>query len=182
MSTTTQSPSKAEVTMWDVYQSPLGPLTISAGPRGVSWISFSGRGHQLDGSLRDPDTLAPVVAQLEEYFAGERRAFDVPLDLVGTELQLAVWEQLLEIPYGTTISYSELARRAGRPDVARAVGACVGQTPVPIVVPCHRVIGKDGSLTGYGGGLPRKQALLELEHRTAGAPPAAWAFRQLALL
>lgn len=182
MSTTTESSSQVGTTRWDVYQSLLGPLTISAGPRGVSWIAFPGRGRRLDGSQRDPAALAPVVAQLEEYFAGERQTFDVPLDLVGTELQLAVWTQLLEIPYGTTISYSELARRAGRPDVVRAVGACVGQTPVPIVVPCHRVIGKDGSLTGYGGGLPRKQALLELEHRTAGAPPAAWAFRQLALL
>ena len=174
MSTTTKSSSQVEVTKWDVYQSPLGPLTISAGPRGVSWISFPGRGRRLDGAQRDPAALAPVVAQLEEYFAGERQMFDVPLDLVGRSSSWPSGTQLLEIPYGTTISYSELARRAGRPDIVRAVGACVGQTPVPIVVPCHRVIGKDGSLTGYGGGLPRKQALLELEHRTAGAPPAAW--------
>jgi methylated-DNA-[protein]-cysteine S-methyltransferase len=180
VSTTTLIQSNA--TTWDVYQSPLGPLTIHGGPRGVSWISFPGRARQLDERMRNGDALAPVVVQLEEYFAGERKAFDLPLDLTGTELQLSVWRQLREIPYGTTISYSELARRVGRPDVVRAVGACVGQTPVPIVVPCHRVIGKDGSLTGYGGGLHRKQALLELEHRTAGAPPAAWAFRQLALL
>lgn len=182
VSTTTQSSSKAETTGWDVYQSPLGPLTMSVGPRGLTSIAFPGRGPRLHGVRRAREALAPVVAQLEEYFAGERRTFDLPLDLVGNDLQLAVWGQLLEIPYGTTISYSELARRIGRPDIARAVGACVGQTPVPIVVPCHRVIGKDGSLTGYGGGLPRKQALLELEHRTAGAPPAAWAFRQLTLL
>ena len=126
--------------------------------------------------------LADVTSQLDEYFAGERRAFDLELDLRGTELQLDVWRGLLEIPYGTTLSYSELARRAGRPDVVRAVGAAVGQTPVPIVVPCHRVIGKDGTLTGYGGGLHRKQTLLELEHLTAGVAPAAWAFRQLTLL
>ena len=182
MSTTTLSSRAIDATTWDVYQSPLGPLTISAGPGGVSWISFPGRGRRSDGAKRDAEALAPVVAQLEEYFAAERRTFDVELDLVGTDLQLAVWAELLEIPYGTTISYSELARRAGRPDVVRAVGACVGQTPVPIVVPCHRVIGKDGSLTGYGGGLHCKQALLELEHRTAGAPPAAWAFRQLTLV
>ncbi|HET7744224.1 MAG TPA: methylated-DNA--[protein]-cysteine S-methyltransferase [Gaiellaceae bacterium] len=181
MSTTTERRVET-MTKWDVYQSPLGPLTIAGGPRGVSSISFPGRGRRLDASQRDPDALASTVAQLEEYFAGERRVFDVALDLVGTDLQLAVWGQLLEIPYGTTISYSELARRVGRPDVVRAVGACVGQTPVPIVVPCHRVIGKNGSLTGYGGGLHRKQALLELEHRTAGAPPAAWAFRQLTLV
>jgi methylated-DNA-[protein]-cysteine S-methyltransferase len=173
---------QSDATTWDVYQSPLGPLTIHVGPRGVSSISFPGRAQHLDEHMRNGDALAPVFAQLEEYFAGERRGFDLPLDLAGTELQLSVWSQLSEIPYGTTISYSELARRVGRPDVVRAVGACVGQTPVPIVVPCHRVIGKDGSLTGYGGGLQRKQTLLELENRTAGAPPAAWVFRQLALL
>lgn len=186
MSTTILDPtpvsSTAVGTGWDVYHSPLGPLTIAAGARGVTSIAFPGRGRRPDQSRRDPDAVGAVVAQLEEYFAGRRRTFDLPLDLAGNELQLNVWGELLEIPYGTTVSYSELARRIGRPDIARAVGACVGQTPVPIVVPCHRVIGKDGSLTGYGGGLPRKQALLELEHRTAGAPPAAWAFRQLTLL
>jgi methylated-DNA-[protein]-cysteine S-methyltransferase len=182
VSTTTNSRTGAASTGWDVYESPLGPLTIASGPRGLRSIAFPRRGPRVDGWQRDRDAIAPVVAQLEEYFAGERREFDLQLDLTGNDLQLAVWEQLREIPYGTTVSYSELASRIGRADLARAVGACVGQTPIPIVVPCHRVIGKDGSLTGYGGGLERKQALLELEHRTAGAPPAAWAFRQLTLL
>jgi O-6-methylguanine DNA methyltransferase len=133
--------------------------------------------------MQDRASLAPVIAQLAEYFAVERRSFDVALDLVGTEFQLAVWHGLLRIPYGTTVSYSELAQAIGRPDVVRAVGAAVGQTPVPIVVPCHRVIGKNGSLTGYGGGLHRKAALLELERRgDERQPGAASGLRQLALI
>jgi len=174
--------SRSETQVWEVYESQLGPLTIQTGPRGVSGLFFPGRARLSGVRSRDSDVLADVMAQLDEYFAGERQAFDLSLDLAGTELQLSVWSELRRIPYGTTISYSELARRVGRPDVVRAVGAAVGQTPVPIVVPCHRVIGKDGSLTGYGGGLHRKQALLELEHESIGAPRAAWAFRQLALL
>jgi methylated-DNA-[protein]-cysteine S-methyltransferase len=113
-----------------------------------------------------------VGAQLEEYFAGERRRFDVDLDLRGTPLQLLVWERLREIPYGSTVSYGELAGRVDATafpvglepwERVRAVAAEVGRTPTPIVVPCHRVIGADGSLTGYGGGLERKRALLDLE-------------------
>jgi methylated-DNA-[protein]-cysteine S-methyltransferase len=178
----TATTSSRTATAWDVYASPLGALTIQVGPRGVFDLSFPRGTPLLDPDARDEAALADVTSQLDEYFAGERRAFDLELDLRGTELQLDVWRRLLEIPYGTTLSYSELARRAGRPDVVRAVGAAVGQTPVPIVVPCHRVIGKDGTLTGYGGGLHRKQTLLELEHLTAGVAPAAWAFRQLTLL
>ena len=170
-------------TVWDVYESPLGPLTVQAGPRGVSGLFFPRDRRRRSARRQDRTALAPVIAQLAEYFAGERRSFDLPLDLVGTEFQLAVWNGLLRIPYGTTLSYSELARAIGRPDVVRAVGAAVGQTPVPVVVPCHRVIGKDGSLTGYGGGLHRKAALLELERRgDERDPEAASALRQLALL
>ena len=169
--------------VWDVYQSPLGPLTIQAGPRGISGLFFPRDRRSRSARTRDPDALAPVVAQLDEYFVGQRRAFDLPLDLVGSDFQLAVWHQLRRIPYGTTVSYSELSEAIGRPDVVRAVGAAVGQTPVPIVVPCHRVIGKDGSLTGYGGGLRRKAALLELESRGDELhPDAATPLRQLALL
>jgi methylated-DNA-[protein]-cysteine S-methyltransferase len=172
---------------WTVYESPLGPLTIQAGPRGVTALSFPGRGGELDERDRGwlgPSSLAGAVAQLEEYFAGERRAFDLSLDLGGTPFQRQVWAHLRRIPYGTTIAYSQLAQRLGRPDIVRAVGAAVGRTPVPIVVPCHRVVALDGALTGYGGGLHRKQALLGLERRTVGGeePPPAWAFRQLALL
>ena len=168
--------------VWGVYESPLGPLTIEVSPRGISGLSFPGRKLHEGRRARGAAALSAAMTQLGEYFAGVRREFELELDLVGTELQLAIWAELQRIPYGTTISYSELARRVGRADVVRAVGGCVGQTPVPIVVPCHRVIGKDGSLTGYGGGLHRKRALLELEQRTSGAPPAAWAFRQLSLV
>jgi methylated-DNA-[protein]-cysteine S-methyltransferase len=104
-----------------------------------------------------------VREQLAEYFAGERREFDVPMQLAGTAFQRRVWEELVRIPYGTTITYAELARRVGRPTAVRAVGAANGRNPISILVPCHRVIGADGKLTGYGGGVERKQWLLELE-------------------
>jgi methylated-DNA-[protein]-cysteine S-methyltransferase len=129
-------------------------------------------GHALPRPpLDDPEAppLAAAAAQLDEYFAGERRDFDLELDLRGTEFQRAVWDELLRIPYGETMSYGELARRLGRPERVRAVGAANGRNPVAIVVPCHRVIGADGSLTGYGGGLDRKRALLAVE----GSAPLA---------
>src|SRR4051794_41346952 len=142
----------------DVHETPLGPLTLHAGPRGLIGLSFPGRGPRLDDAGRDPEALAPVVAQLDEYFAGTRTEFDVPLDLRGTPFQQRVWAALGEIPYGTTVTYTQLAEAVGRPDVVRAVAAAVGRTPVPIVVPCHRVVGAGGALTGYGGGPPRKGA------------------------
>lgn len=175
---------------WTIYESPLGPLTIAAGPRGLTDLRFPGK-------LKLPDETAKrqmpeVTEQLEAYFAGERQEFDLPLDLQGTPLQLAIWRQLLAIPYGSTLSYGELASRIDRSlfhtqtepwQRARAVGGANGRNPVAIIVPCHRVIGADGSLTGYGGGLQRKQALLDLERRTADgrSPPSSWAERQLAL-
>jgi methylated-DNA-[protein]-cysteine S-methyltransferase len=169
---------------WDVYESPLGPLTLERRAAGLTGLRFPGRGKPLDERARDPDALAPAVRQLEEFFGGGRQAFELPLALSGTPFQLRVWKQLLRIPYGTTISYTELAHRAGRPDIVRAVAGAVGRTPVPIIVPCHRVVGADGALTGYGGGLHRKHALLELERSGARGegPPAAWAFRQLTML
>jgi methylated-DNA-[protein]-cysteine S-methyltransferase len=112
---------------------------------------------------RDDDGLAAVVDQLEAYFAGSRETFDVPLDLQGTDFQRRVWAGLLEIPYGETMSYGELARRVARPGASRAVGLANGRNPVAIIVPCHRVIGADGTLTGYGGGLDRKVWLLDHE-------------------
>ena len=105
------------------------------------------------------------MAQLREYFEGTRQVFDVPLALSGTPFQLKVWAALTDIPYGETITYGELAQRIGQPDAVRAVGAANGKNPVPIIVPCHRVIGSNGKLTGYGGGLPIKAALLDLERR-----------------
>jgi methylated-DNA-[protein]-cysteine S-methyltransferase len=171
-------------TAWDVYESPLGPLTLFAGPRGLTGIAFPRRAAGVDERDRDPAALAGAAAQLEAYFGGERRVFDLPLDLGGTPFQRRVWAELRRIPYGATVSYSELAERVGRADIVRAVAAAVGRTPVPIVVPCHRVLGADGSLTGYGGGLHRKRALLDLEARVSAGDPAppGSAARQLALL
>lgn len=170
-------------TVWDVYESPLGSLTVAAGPRGLTGLSFPGRGGARDERARDRVALAPAVRQLDEFFAGDRRAFELALDLRGTPFQQRVWAALRRIPYGATLTYAELAQAVGRPDIVRAVAAAVGRTPVPIVVPCHRVIGAGGALTGYGGGLQRKAALLDLERRVAAgrAPEPAWAFRQLAL-
>ncbi|MGH2915149.1 MAG: methylated-DNA--[protein]-cysteine S-methyltransferase [Solirubrobacteraceae bacterium] len=153
---------------WTIHPGPLGPLTLVSGPRGLRELRFADRGAPLHESRRDPDALAPIAAQLDEYFAGDRRRFELALDLVGTEFQLAVWRQLIEIPYGTTASYGEVARAIGRIERVRAVGAANGRNPVAIIVPCHRVIGADGSLTGYGGGLHRKRALLDLEAAIAG--------------
>jgi len=106
-----------------------------------------------------------VVDQLREYFAGKRTTFDLALIPQGTEFQVKVWNELRRIPYGETISYKQLAERIGKPKAVRAVGAANGANPIPIVIPCHRVIGNDGSLTGFGGGLPLKKRLLELESR-----------------
>jgi methylated-DNA-[protein]-cysteine S-methyltransferase len=171
-------------TDFTVYESPIGPLTVVAGQGGLSNLYFPGRAPALppETSGRSP-ALAEATEQLEEYFAGERQRFELQLDLRGTPFQRAVWGELRALPYGETISYKRLAERLGRLDRIRAVGGAVGRTPVPIIVPCHRAVGSDGSLTGYGGGLQRKQALLDLESRVAGglAPDPAWAFRQLTL-
>jgi methylated-DNA-[protein]-cysteine S-methyltransferase len=112
---------------------------------------------------RDDDALADVRQQLAEYFAGQRNSFDIKLHMDGTAFQRTVWHALLEIPYGETVSYGELARRIGRPDRARAVGTANGQNPIAVIVPCHRVFGSNGKLVGYGGGLENKRLLLELE-------------------
>src|SRR3954451_1112552 len=168
-------------THWSIYESPIGPLTLVAGPSGLTNLSFPGRLRPPAEARKGP--MPEVVDQLEAYFAGDHQIFDLPLDLRGTRLQRAIWQELLKIPYGTTTSYGELAGRIDealyRSDVepyqrARAVGAANGRNPVAIIVPCHRVIGADGSLTGYGGGLQRKQALLDLERRSiAGEAPDA---------
>jgi methylated-DNA-[protein]-cysteine S-methyltransferase len=112
---------------------------------------------------RDDDAFADVREQLEEYFAGTRNSFDVKMHMEGTAFQRTVWHELTQIPYGETISYGELAQRIGRPDRARAVGTANGQNPIAVIVPCHRVIGANGKLVGYGGGLDNKRRLLELE-------------------
>ena len=156
---------------WTIHESPVGPLTLIGDELVLTGVHFEGYAHGLGADRRDPEapSLAAAAAQLDEYFAGERRDFALELDLEGTEFQRAVWDELLRIPYGETMSYGELARRLGRPERVRAVGAANGRNPVAIVVPCHRVIGADGSLTGYGGGLDRKRALLAIE----GSAPLA---------
>jgi methylated-DNA-[protein]-cysteine S-methyltransferase len=176
---------------WTIYESPLGPLTVLAGPSGVRNVYFPGRSPRLrEGERR---SLPAVIDQLEGYFSGERKAFELDLDLRGNPLQRLVWERLLEIPYGATTAYGELAARVDESlypkglepyQRVRLVGAAVGRTPTPILVPCHRVIGADGSLTGYGGGLQRKQALLDLESRGAAGrtPEPSWASRQMPML
>lgn len=176
--TSTTSP-----TAWTICETPLGPLTIIGGPAGVRALRFPGRGDPLDEAARDDDLLHVPVQQLQEYFTGRRRTFTMALDLGGTAFQRRVWARLLAIPYGDTRSYGAIARSIGRPDRARAVGAAVGATPVPIVVPCHRAVGANGDLTGYGGGLHRKRALLDLEAAVSGREPlsAVWTTRQLRL-
>jgi methylated-DNA-[protein]-cysteine S-methyltransferase len=162
-------------TYYSVMPSPVGPLTLAWSEGALSGIFFE-RARPLGRSadwIRDDRRLARARQQLDEYFAGERTAFDLPLNLRGTPFQRRVWEALIEIPFGTTLSYGTLARSLDKPKAMRAVGAANGQNQFVIVIPCHRVIGADGSLTGFGGGLPRKQWLLALERSVAltGVPP-----------
>jgi methylated-DNA-[protein]-cysteine S-methyltransferase len=170
-------------TTWTTYASPVGALTLVGGPRGLTRLFFPGHAGRLDEDRHDPEPFANAIAQLEEYFAGRRRRFALALDLQGTPFQQSVWAQLAAIPHGETRAYGELARAIGRPDRARAVGAAVGRTPVPIIVPCHRAVGANGDLTGYLGGLPLKRTLLDLEASVSGgrALPAVLAGRQLSL-
>lgn len=146
--------------------SPVGPLLLAADDSGLRLISFltGAKAHRpRAGWLADSAPLTGVIRQLNAYFSGELKTFDLRLAPEGTPFQLGVWKQLELIPYGETISYGELARRIGNPAAARAVGLANGANPLPIVVPCHRVIGSSGALTGYGGGLSIKQKLLALE-------------------
>lgn len=150
------------------YSSPLGPMIVAATARGLAGVWFAGQRHLPDHAAWPQAPNHPVLLQatrqLADYFAGRRTTFDVPLDLQGgTPFQQSVWRALLAIPRGRTVSYGALSRDVGRPAAVRAVGAAVGRNPLSIVVPCHRVLGSDGSLTGYAGGLDRKTALLQLE-------------------
>jgi methylated-DNA-[protein]-cysteine S-methyltransferase len=153
------------------YASPLGPMTLAATDKGLAGVWFDGQKHMPDarGWPEQPDhpVLQQAGRELAQYFAGERQQFDVPLDTSrGTQFQQQVWRGLLEIPAGQTISYGTLGARIGRAAAVRAVGAAVGRNPISIIVPCHRVLGANGSLTGYAGGLERKTALLQLENPT----------------
>jgi methylated-DNA-[protein]-cysteine S-methyltransferase len=150
---------------------PIGTLLIVGDADAVLQITFPSRGKAAKAeagwveSQRGP--VGEAVSQLREYFARQRTGFDVPLAPRGTEFQRSVWRQLQEIPYGETISYGELARRVGNPKASRAVGSANGANPLPIVIPCHRVIAGNGTLGGFGGGLPTKQILLALEQGTS---------------
>jgi methylated-DNA-[protein]-cysteine S-methyltransferase len=150
-----------------VVPSPIGPLTVVREDGELVRLAMSPPGRFVDAELgeRTDKGFADVVQQLGEYFAGERTAFDLPLRPVGSDFELAVWDQLTRIPYGETRSYGHVAQAVGEPGGAQAVGAANGRNPLAIVVPCHRVIGADGSLVGFGGGLPRKRFLLDLEQR-----------------
>jgi methylated-DNA-[protein]-cysteine S-methyltransferase len=154
---------------WTLLDTPIGPLTLTAGDRGLRTIHFATEAPSLDPADRDDAALAQPRRQLTEYFAGTRRTFDLPLDTVGTAFQQRVWRAVQQVPYGETTTYLAVAAALGDPHLSRAVGAGNGRTPIPIVMPCHRVLGSDGRLTGYRGGLEVKRALLELERRV-GAP------------
>ena len=162
-------------TVFSVVDSPVGPLTLTGTGRAITRCWFDSHRPAVGpaddptvGLVRDDHAFAEVAAQLAAYFALDLKEFDLPLEPVGTPFQLSVWEQLRAIPYGATRSYGDLAQALGKPGASRAVGLANGQNPISIIVPCHRVIGADGSLTGFGGGLARKRFLLDLE---AGVTP-----------
>jgi len=156
------------VTCYTSMESPVGPLLLTANESGLRSIEFVNGRKSVQANphwQEDAEPLRETIRQLRAYFAGELETFDVKLAPEGTPFQLSVWNRLCEIPYGETISYGELARRIGNPNASRAVGLANGSNPIPIVIPCHRVIGSNGKLTGYGGGLPIKEKLLALERR-----------------
>jgi methylated-DNA-[protein]-cysteine S-methyltransferase len=154
---------KERATLYSEYDSPVGPLLLSGDSDALTGLGFKrGRGVPA-GWMRDDERFATERTQLDEYFAGERTEFDFPMRLEGAQFDRRVWRELEAIPYGATATYGEIAERIGKPGRARAVGAANGRNPIAIVVPCHRVIGTGGKLTGYGGGLERKRELLVLE-------------------
>ena len=153
--------------------SPVGTLTLAGVDDRLRHLRMTEQTYEPDRSdwQRDDDAFGDAVTQLEEYFDGHRRGFDLDLDLVGTAFQRRVWEALTTIPYGETRSYGDIARQIEAPGAFRAVGLANGHNPIGIIVPCHRVIGANGSLTGYGGGVERKKTLLGLERRHSPAVP-----------
>jgi methylated-DNA-[protein]-cysteine S-methyltransferase len=156
------------LTSFTHFASPVGPLLLAQDEGGLRQINFPRNGHPTPAEANwreEPSALKETTRQLRAYFAGELENFDLPLAPAGTPFQQKVWDELLNIPYGATISYGELAKRTGNPNASRAVGLANGSNPIPIIIPCHRVIGSNGKLTGYGGGLPIKEKLLALEKR-----------------
>jgi methylated-DNA-[protein]-cysteine S-methyltransferase len=174
--TTPTTPKGLAMHVRTIIPSPVGPLTLVASQTGLRAVLWE---HERPSRVRlptdivdvgagDDPVLAAAAEQLTAYFSGDRKEFDVPLDLQGTEFQRLVWLDLTEIPYGSTVTYGDQARRAGGAEKTRAVAGAVGRNPVSVIVPCHRVVGSDGSLTGFAGGLPAKRFLLDLE---AGVRP-----------
>lgn len=160
--------------LYTTIPSPLGEILLVRNEQGLTHLNFQEGTHPLpvDPAWRqDNGAFRDTIAQLEAYFAGELREFALPLAPQGTPFQLAVWQALQTIPYGRTLTYSQLAQQIGKPKAVRAVGAANGRNPIPLIIPCHRVIGADGSLIGYGGGLPIKEALLNLEKHGSLQPP-----------
>ncbi|MGA8277294.1 MAG: methylated-DNA--[protein]-cysteine S-methyltransferase [Rhodanobacteraceae bacterium] len=161
----------------DYLDTPIGPLLLVADENGLTQVGLPQNGRRAApspaGSVREPKRLTAARRQFEAYFDGRLHDFDLALNACGTRFQRQVWTALCTVPYGATVSYAEIARRIGKPTAVRAVGAANGANPLAIVVPCHRVIGADGSLTGYGGGLPAKRFLLEHERRHAPRPKLA---------
>jgi len=159
---------KVSAVYYTTFDSPVGQLMLVGDSKGLRRVSFSSSKRSappgVDWKLAK-GPFAEVIRQLRAYFRGELKEFDLPLAMEGTEFQLRVWNALRTIPYGETISYAQLAERIGNPKAVRAVGLANGSNPIPIIVPCHRVIGSDGSLTGFGGGLSTKKLLLELENK-----------------
>lgn len=152
------------------WVSPLGPVTLAATAAGLAGLWFDGQRHH-PGALHAPQCpenphLALAINELSRYFGGRLRHFSVPLDLQGTPFQHAIWQALRTLAPGTTATYADIAQTVGRPQASRAAGTAIGRNPVSIIVPCHRVLGRDGTLTGYAGGLDRKAALLALEAST----------------
>ncbi|NRF67157.1 methylated-DNA--[protein]-cysteine S-methyltransferase [Aquincola sp. S2] len=164
---------KLDITAQARLDTPMGPMTAAASERGLVGLWFDGQAHHpgpLDAPLNPQQRwLRAARCTLDAYFAGHDAAGELQLDLQGTPFQQAVWQQLLALERGATCSYSTLAERAGVPHAVRAVGAAVGRNPVSVLVPCHRVLGRSGALTGYAGGLDRKRALLALEQARAEA-------------
>lgn len=159
------------MTRFRIIDSPIGPLTLAGQDGMLTHLLMLDHAHAPDGSgwIRDDTAFAAAVEQLDAYFAGELIAFDLEVQLTGTAFQRRVWAALRTIPYGQTRSYGQLAAQIGAPSASRAVGLANGRNPVSIIVPCHRVIGSNGSLTGYGGGIERKRALLALEQEHSHA-------------
>jgi methylated-DNA-[protein]-cysteine S-methyltransferase len=162
-------------TYYSYFDCPLGRLFVQGDGHFVTGLFLphhkGWRGPDAAWQLSDAP-FASIREQLADYFAGKRREFDVPIKLAGTPFQLRVWQELVRIPFGTTITYAQLAQRIGKPTASRAVGHANGRNPISIIVPCHRVIGADGKLTGYAGGVDKKQWLLAWERRTAASEPA----------